>query len=54
MTPHIGLELKTVIIFTALAMLGLVIDLFAHRADKPVSIKAASFWTLFWIATSAL
>lgn len=50
MTPHIGLELKTVIIFTALAMLGLVIDLFAHRADKPVSIKAASFWTLFWIA----
>lgn len=49
MTPHIGLELKTVIIFTALAFLGLVIDLFAHRADKPVSLKAASFWSLFWI-----
>ena len=49
MTPHIGLELKTVIIFTGLALLGLLIDLFAHRSDKPISLKAATFWSLFWI-----
>ena len=46
---HIGLELETLIIFTLLAISGLVIDLFAHRADKPISIKAAAFWTIFWI-----
>src|SRR5574344_1372132 len=47
---HIGLETETVVIFTLLAVAGLLIDLFAHRGDKPISIKAAGFWTLFWIA----
>ena len=46
---HIGFETETIIIFTFLAISGLVIDLFAHRADKPISIKAAALWTLFWI-----
>ena len=48
-TPHIGLETETVIIFTALAVLGLVIDLWAHRSDKPISLKAATFWSCFWV-----
>ena len=48
-TPHIGLETETVIIFTALAILGLIIDLWAHRSDKPISLKAATFWSCFWV-----
>ncbi|MDD5868153.1 MAG: TerC/Alx family metal homeostasis membrane protein [Succinatimonas sp.] len=48
--PHIGLETESVIIFTLLAIAGLIIDLYAHRADKPISLKAATFWSLFWVA----
>lgn len=47
---HIGLELESIVFFTILAIAGLVIDLFAHRADKPISLKSATFWTLFWIS----
>ncbi|MGN0894483.1 MAG: tellurium resistance protein TerC, partial [Succinivibrio sp.] len=48
--PHIGLETESVVIFTILALAGLVIDLMAHRGDKPISLKAATFWSLFWVA----
>lgn len=47
---HIGIELESIIIFTLLAIAGLVIDLFAHRADKPISLKSAALWSLFWIS----
>ena len=49
-TPHIGLEPESIAIFTLLAIAGLLIDLWAHRADKPISLKAATFWSFFWIA----
>ncbi|MGN0914897.1 MAG: TerC/Alx family metal homeostasis membrane protein [Succinivibrio sp.] len=49
-TPHIGLELESVVVFTLVAIAGLIIDLFAHRADKPISLKSATFWSIFWIA----
>ncbi len=48
--PHIGLEPESIAIFTLLAIAGLLIDLWAHRADKPISLKTAAFWTLFWVA----
>ena len=48
--PHIGLEPESIAIFTLLAIAGLLIDLWAHRADKPISLKTAAFWTLFWLA----
>lgn len=47
---HIGLEPESVAIFTLIAIAGLAIDLFAHRSDKPISLKAAALWTVFWIA----
>lgn len=46
---HIGLDTQTLITFTALAILGLLIDLWAHRLDKPISLKAACFWSIFWV-----
>ena len=48
--PHIGLEPESIAIFTLLAIAGLLSDLWAHRADKPISLKTAAFWTLFWLA----
>ena len=48
--PHIGLETESDNIFTILAIAGLINDLYAHRADKPISLKAATFWSLFWVA----
>ena len=53
-TPHIGLETESVVIFSLLAIAGLLIDLFAHRADKPISVKAAAMWSIFWIAVGSL
>ena len=53
-TPHIGLETESVVIFTVLAIVGLLIDLFAHRKDKPISVKAAALWSLFWISVGCL
>ena len=52
-TPHIGLETESIAIFTLFAIAGLLIDLWAHRADKPISLKAATFWSLFWVAVGA-
>lgn len=52
--PHIGLETESIVIFSLLAIAGLLIDLFAHRADKPISVKAAAMWSIFWIAVGSL
>ncbi len=47
---HIGMETETVVIFAVLAIVAFLIDMWAHRGDKPISLTAASLWTLFWIA----
>lgn len=41
-TPHIGLETESIAIFTLFAIAGLLIDLWAHRADKPISLKVCN------------
>lgn len=49
---HIGLETHTMIIFGALAIFALCVDIWAHRKDEPIALKTAVAWTLFWIAIS--
>ncbi len=49
---HIGLETETMVIFGVLALLALCVDIWAHRKDKPIALKAAIAWTLFWICIS--
>lgn len=49
---HIGLESETIIIFCILALFSLSLDLWAHRKDQPISLKAAIAWTFFWICIS--
>lgn len=52
LNTHIGLETETIIIFSVIALLALFIDIYAHRKDKPIALKSAIMWTLFWIFVS--
>jgi tellurite resistance protein TerC len=47
-----GYSVLSVAIFCAVVIACLLIDLVAHKSDKPISIKSAGLWTLFWIAVS--
>lgn len=51
-STHIGFPPETVIVFVVMAVAALLIDLFAHRQDKAVSLKNAALWTVFWIVTA--
>lgn len=46
---HIGFPTETVIVFIALAIGTIAIDLFMHRSDKAITLKNAIFWSLFWV-----
>lgn len=46
---HIGLEPETMAIFGVMAAAAFCIDIWAHRSDKPIALKAAAGWTCFWI-----
>lgn len=48
----IGFPPLTIAVFVGLAILALVIDLFAHKGDKPISLLNASLWSVFWVAIS--
>ena len=50
LNTHIGLETETVVIFVALAIIAMGIDMWAHRSDNPIALKQAVAWTLFWIS----
>ncbi|WP_339050209.1 TerC/Alx family metal homeostasis membrane protein [Candidatus Hamiltonella endosymbiont of Tuberolachnus salignus] len=45
----IGFPPKTLIVFVTLSVLAIFIDLFMHRNNKPISLKSACFWSLFWV-----
>lgn len=47
-TP-LGFPPLTVGIFVGIAVVALLIDLFSHRKDKPLTLLNASLWFVFWI-----
>lgn len=47
---HLGFPPETVIVFIALSVGAIFIDLFTHRDNKPISLKSAALWSLFWVA----
>lgn len=49
-STHIGFPIETVAVFVLLSVGAILIDLFMHRGDKPISLKSASLWSIFWIA----
>jgi tellurite resistance protein TerC len=51
-STHIGFPIETVAVFVGLAVGAILIDMFAHRDDKPIPLKSAVLWTIFWIAAA--
>ncbi|MGL5410850.1 MAG: TerC family protein, partial [Shewanella sp.] len=49
-STHIGFPLETVAVFVLLSVGAILIDLFMHRDDKPIPLKSAVLWSLFWVA----
>lgn len=49
-SPQIGFPIETVAVFVLLSVAAIFIDLFMHRKDKPISLKSAAMWSLFWVA----
>ena len=46
---HLGFPTETVVVFVVMAVGAMFIDLFMHRHDKPISLKSAAMWSLFWV-----
>ncbi len=53
-STHIGFPTETVAVFLALSVGAIFIDLFMHRKDKPISLKSAASWSVFWVAIAML
>ncbi|WP_145567999.1 TerC/Alx family metal homeostasis membrane protein [Yersinia mollaretii] len=51
-STHIGFPTETVIVFIALSVGAIFIDLFMHRDDKPISLKSAALWSIFWVVVA--
>lgn len=47
-----GYSWGSIAVFIAVVIACLLVDLFSHKGDKPVSVKSAGLWTLLWIAVS--
>lgn len=52
MDTSIGFPISTIIVFSVIALVAIIVDLYSHRADKPISLRDASLWSVFWIAIS--
>ncbi len=46
---HIGYPPGVIAIFVVVILAFLALDLFSHRADKPVTLKDAIIWSVVWI-----
>ncbi len=49
-STSIGFPIETVLVFVVLSVGAILLDLFMHREDKPISLKNALYWSAFWIA----
>lgn len=49
-----GYSLLEVGIFAVIVILALLIDLYAHKKDEPISIKSAAIWSVVWVAVSIM
>lgn len=47
-----GYSLSSILIFAFVVVACLIIDLHAHEQDKPIAVKSAVLWTIFWILVS--
>jgi tellurite resistance protein TerC len=45
-------SLLEILVFCALVVVALIVDLHAHRADKAIPVRSALKWYAFWVALS--
>lgn len=43
---------QTIIVFILLVVACLLIDIVSHKSDKPITLKNATFFSIFWIGVS--
>ncbi|MDL2275858.1 tellurium resistance protein TerC, partial [Desulfosarcina sp. OttesenSCG-928-G10] len=41
-----------VLLFSILVIGALILDLYAHKTDQPISMRDAALWSVFWVALS--
>lgn len=51
-STNIGFEIETLLIFSIVVIISLIIDLFCHRKNQPISFISALSWSIFWITIS--
>lgn len=51
-STQIGFPIETVLVFIVLSIGAIFIDLYMHRDDKPIPLKSAVMWSVFWVATA--
>lgn len=49
---HLGFPPLTTLVFVAIALGALLLDIVTHRDDKPITLLGASIWSVFWVAIS--
>ena len=52
MVNSIGFPVTTLTVFIVLVVTGIIIDLYAHKSDRVISIKDAALWSIFWVGVS--
>ncbi|WP_039057617.1 TerC/Alx family metal homeostasis membrane protein [Enterobacter sp. Bisph1] len=51
-STSIGFPTETVLVFVALSVGAICIDLFMHRSDRPIALKSAALWSVFWVVVA--
>lgn len=52
METSIGFPIETIIVFLVLSVGAIAIDMYAHSDDKPIPLKSAALWSIFWVLIS--
>ena len=42
----------SVALFAGVVVAALLLDMFAHKRDEPISMKNAALWSVFWVFLS--
>ncbi|MBF0285233.1 MAG: TerC/Alx family metal homeostasis membrane protein [Magnetococcales bacterium] len=51
---HFGFPLETILIYVAVILLSVIIDLLGARYGQEMTVKPAALWSVFWIGLSML
>ena len=52
METTIGFPIETIIVFLVLSVGAIAIDMYAHNDGKPIPLKSAALWSVFWVLIS--